>query len=810
MLRNYIKIAFRSLFKQKLYSFINVFGLALGIACCLLIMLFVRDEWQYDRFHEKSERIYRAAVEEIYGEDEKFFNTVTPIVLAQTLQENFPEISQSTRIGVMNSLVKRGEDAFTERIHIVDADFHEMFDFPIIQGNLGTDPSSVLLTPAIAEKYFGERNPVGQPLAIRVGNDFQDFIVSGIISAPPTYSSIQHEMIIPFAVNSKNIWSERALRSYFNVAVETYLLFPENYEIASITPKIEPMMRQQLGERYQANSYQIHFQPMSDIHLNNAYPAGIEATSDPAYAYILSIIALLVFLIACFNFMTLSLGRSTERAREVGIRKTVGAARLQLMGQFWGETILLSSLAMIIGYGIAQLLLPLFNDLSGKVLTLSIDPTILLAMFLLIILVGMIAGSYPAMVLSAFRPVEVLRGQISTSSSQKQSWFSAASVQKGVVVFQFALSVLLIICTLGISSQLKFLQQKNLGFEKEQVVIIPTNLPRDEGHPLIERFRNEISGHSAISGIASSVFALGEGWMTIGYDADDGSYRGFQMNQVSPEFLEVMNMEMAAGRFFSRDISSDAQSAIVINEALAKAYGWDDPIGKQLPGKFETHEVIGVVKDFNFQSLHSRVNPLVLVLQPRIIMAGASDVGIMVSPNPKMALRIKPGDFSATLDLLKSTWAKVAPNLDFDFYFLDETLNRQYRQEVRLGSIVTSAAMFAILIACLGLFGLATLSAVRRTKEIGVRKVLGASVSGIARMIIADFLKLIVAAVVLAIPAAYYIIDQWLQSFAYRVDIGSSIFILAALISLLIAIFTVGFQAVKAALMDPVKSLRYE
>ena len=617
----------------------------------------------------------------------------------------------------------------------------------------------------------------------------------------PRLYGIRFDMLIPFA-NSHAVWSERAHLSPFNVAVETYLQLPAGHGAADLAAKTPEMIRRLLGERYREGIYLLHFQPLTDIHLNTAYPAGLEPISDPAYSYLLAIVALLVFLIACINFTSLTLGRAGERAREVGVRKVVGAGRGQLIRQFWGETVLLSCFALLLGVLLAGSFLPTFNTLTGKSLALRFDAIFLGSMLLLMLLTGLVAGSYPAIFLSGFRPVEVLKGRIHIGPG--------GLFRRSLTVVQFALSVFLIICTLSIAGQLHYLQNKNLGFDKSQVLILPTGLPPQEGLPLYERLRNSLAGHQAVAGIGASAFALGEGWMTIGYDADDGTYRNFRLNVITPEFLETVGVELAMGRNFSTEIPSDVREGIIINQALADEYGWQAPLGERLPGEFPPHQVIGVVKDFNFESLHSKVEPLVLVLDRQTIFAGASDVSLPTGPEPEIAVRIRAGEMTAALALIKDTWEQIAPGLPFSFTFLDETLNRQYRQEERLGSIVTAAAVFAVLIACLGLFGLAMLAAIRRTKEVGVRKVLGASVADIALLIARDFIKLVLLAILLAVPLAYLAVSYWLEGFAYRKMPGPEVFLLAGLLALGVALLTVSFQAVKAGLTDPARSLRYE
>ena len=801
MLTHYIKIAIRSLLKNRIYSFINLFGLAVGIACCLLIILFVRDEWSYDDFHPDAERIYRVAVEENYGEGQRFFNAVTPFPVGPLLRDTYPEFETFVRVAMIRNLVQREEKAFTERIHLIDPAFFTMFNFPLLQGKATTDLNSVIVTEAMAEKYFSGENPIGKSISIQLANSPKTFVVAGIAQNPPSNTSIRFDFLISLE-NGNSIWSDRQRRSFTNVIPETYIRLSQGFDVAELSAKLPALFKKKWGERFQEGMYNLHFQPLLDIHLNTDYPAGIEPISDPAYSYILGAIALLVLLIACINFVTLTLGRSAERAREVGVRKVVGAGRPQLIRQFWGETVLLSFAALLLGVVVAEFALPGFNDLAGKTLALQFDGMLIFFMAGLMLFIGLLAGSYPAVFLSRFHPVAVLKGTLRIGS--------ANLLRQGLTVFQFALSVFLIVCTLGMAKQLTYLQQKNLGFDREQVVVIPTGLPSAEGVSLFKRFRNELATHNVIADVTASAFAFGEGWASIGYGADDGAYRDFNLNMVQPGYLKAMGMELIAGRGFSDDISADATEAFIINEAFAAEFGLENPIGQQVPGSRFPHKIIGVVKDFNYRSLHSPVTPLALVIDPRPVFQNCNDVSFSVSPSPKIAVRIKPGNIPVAMDLIKQTWENTAPGLEFDYAFLDEALDRQYRQEEHLSAIVQHATVFAILIACLGLFGLAALVVSRRTKEIGVRKVLGASVPGITMLIAKDFIKLVLIAIIVSAPAAYFALREWLQEFAYRASIGPGVFLLAGLMALGIALLTVSFQAIKAGLMNPVESLRYE
>jgi putative ABC transport system permease protein len=806
MFRNYIKIALRILRKDKVHTAINISGLAIGLACCLLIMLFVRHEWSYDAFHDNADRIYRAWGKEDYGENEEFFYSITPIVLGPTLEEMFPEVEAMVRLTSLTDLVQRGEKAFTENVHLVDPDFFGVFSFALARGDAAqvlAQPNNVVLTPEVASRYFGEADPIGMELSIRIGGVFQEFVVTGIAEEPPTASSIHFDMVVPFSV-SNQIYSETARQSWTNIYVETYVLLRDGTTGPALEAKLPTMLQQVLGERYGTYEHSIGLQPITDIHLNPDFPVGLEPTSDPAYSYILGAIAVFVLLIACINFTTLSIGRSMDRAREVGVRKVIGANRRQLMGQFWGEALLVTALALIVGIAVAAAALPLFNALSGRDLVLNFDVGTLLTVIALLAVIGLAAGSYPAVVLSGFLPVDVLKGKVRMRGDR--NW-----VLRTLVVVQFMLSIVLIAATLITSGQLDHIQNVNLGFDRDRVVVIPTGVPVEEGLQLTERFRNELAGHDAIAGVTASAFPLDSAWGNAGYTDDNGAYRTFYFNFVDHDFVETMGMVIVSGRDFSRDVPADGRRALLVNESLVASYGWTDPIGQRLPGRnFPDHEIVGVVGDFNYQSLRNAVEPAVLVLDPAVLQAGIENVNVESSTRREIAVRLGPGEIREALDLLNRTWTAVAPNQEYDFYFLDAAVESQYRQDEQLGQTVGIASLLAIVIACMGLFGLAALAVVRRTKEIGVRRVLGASVPGLVALLSKDFAKLVLAAFLVAVPVTYFAMDAWLQDFAYRIDITWRFFLPAGLAAMVVALLTVSYQAIKAALGDPIKRLRYE
>lgn len=805
MWKNYLTTTLRHLRRHAGYALLNVFGLSIGVAACLLIGLFVVDEWSYDRFHERSGDLYRAWVHERYSDDEEFVNTVTPFVLADALRTTFPDVEAAVRVAPLSARVQRGDGSLPERITWADASFFETFSFPLVQGLSAealSTPRSIVLTETMARKYFGGRPALGKTLSVQLGDAFQDFTVTGVAADPPTASSIKFDFVVPYAA-AEDLYSERARQSWFMVLAETYVLLTPDADLDALTAKLDAIGRLALGDRYAPGVYTVGLQPMPEIHLDTSFPAGLAPISDPLYAYILAGIALLILVVACINFMTLATGRSASRSREVGVRKAVGAHRSQLMAQFWGEAVLLSTVSLLVGLILALLFLPYFNDLAGRELAFRASTPGVLLLIALALGVGLVAGSYPAVVLSRFRPTEVLKG---TPRLRSRS-----VIQRGLTVLQFALSTGLIIVTLGMSQQLDFLRSTPLGFDKEHIVILPSTLAIEPGLDVGDRMRQALASEPQVVDVAAASFPMGTGWSRAGFDDDAGRYREFIFNVVSPEYLDVHRIPVVAGRGFDREQPSDARRALVVNEALVRAYGWDNPIGQRLPGPaFPDHEIIGVVADFTHQSLRTEVEPLVLALTPDLVLPGVSNMDSGSSPSPELMIRVRGSDLPATMARLEAAWAALMPDTPFAYQFLDEAVDSQYRQEERLGRITRVGAALSIVIACLGLLGLATLTVVRRTKEIGIRKALGASTPSIAWLLTKEFALLVAVAFALAVPLAFASLQRWLTDFAYHAELGPGLVVLAAALTLGMALLPIGYQAIKASMTNPVHALRYE
>jgi len=608
-------------------------------------------------------------------------------------------------------------------------------------------------------------------------------------------------MLISYS-NAKLVFSPRMLQNWFNIFNETYMLIGKNVNAADIEKKFPSMMKQQLGEDYGKEEFNLYLQPITDIHLNTSLPAGIQPTSDPKYAYILATIGILILLIACINFITLSVGRSTSRALEVGVRKALGAERKDLIQQFWGEALLTTLMSVVLGLAIALFLVPPFNQLIERNLSFHVDILFITFCVLLIVVIGLIAGIYPAIILSGFNPVEVLKGKLNLKDN-------AGFFRKGLIVGQFGVSIVMIICTIVIGQQMHCLQTKDLGYNKDQVIIVPTNKGRKEGFALAQLYKNELQKHSEVLNVSTAAYSFAETpWATLGFKDDKNIYRSFRFNQVDPYFVDAMKIKMVQGRSFQPNNTVDFNNSAIVNEALVKEFGLKDPVGKKF-GSY-TQTIIGVMKDFNYESLHTAVQPLVLALNGDTMFRQSSDVSFAISPQPRISVRLKPGNVSDQINMLKKAWKKVAPNQDFEYHFLDETLAASYKQEQKMSVIVQLASMLSIFIACMGLFGLATLTVTRRTKEIGIRKVLGANVGAIVKLLSGDFVVLVIIASLVAFPVAWWTLQDWLSDFAYSINISWWVFIAAAFTTIIIALVTVSVQTIKAALANPVKSLRTE
>ncbi len=802
MFRNYIKIASRNLLKQKVYSFINIFGLAIAIAFCILIFLFVRDEVIHDSFHQKADRLYRVNILSKNEDGSMSPHAMTPPPLGPAFQEEFPEIVNMARFKKIGSVVNYQGQPSRESITLADPDFFKMFSFPLLRGDpqaVFEDRNSVVLREEVAKRYFGDEDPMGKVLSIKLGSRFFDFTVAGVARDIPQNSSITFDLLVSFD-RIKDYTPERLLNQWTGFTTLTFVQLQRGTLATEVENKFPSFIQKHLGaviKKYRGgdlSAYQFDLQPIRKIYLNTQVRSSYVAGSNPLYSTILAGIALLILIIAAINYMNLAIARSASRLREIGVRKVLGADRKKLMNQFFGESLFFSFISLCMGIALAELFLPAFNNFTSKKLAIGYfsDWTTLTSIVSLMFIVGLISGSYPALFLSGFRPVEVLRSHLKLGGKSKFS--------RGLVVVQFTLSIFLIISTLIMTHQLHYLKNRDLGIRGEQVVIIPTQ-GSPQGSQLVDRFRNELAAYNNVISLAGSNELLGNDRT---YAESVVSYQEARIFAhyffISFDFLKTIGLEIVEGRDFAREFTSDPKESVIVNEMLVRELGWDLAVGKQIKtfmGRKEPLTVVGVTKDFHFESLRTQIKPAIFYIEPR-------------NQQEFIYVKIGPDDIPATLGLLEGTWKKNAPNFPFMYSFLDEEFHKLYRMEERWQRIIRNTSIFAILISCLGLFGLTALAIARRTKEIGIRKVLGASVAGLTRMVSMDFLKLVVFANFIAWPLAYYAMSRWLRGFAFRIDIKFGVFLLAAVLAAAIALLTVGLQAVKAAVANPVESLRYE
>ncbi|MCI0692122.1 ABC transporter permease [candidate division KSB1 bacterium] len=789
MFKNYLKIAARSLIKNKVYSLINISGLAAGIACCLIIFLYVQDELGYDKFHKNSKNIYRV----LSAEPGKPISARTPFRLGPTLQQEFPEINRTARITWPWPEVVSYEDKnFNQNVICTDSTFFEVFSFALIKGNpreVLNKPNHVVITEEAARKYFGAEDPIGKTVLF---NREHEFVVGGIVENVPRHSHFQFDMLAPIPFMRNKFGS--ALDQWDFEEFFTYLLLSEKSSRSDLENKFSGFIEKHIGQERPAG-LMFPLQPLHHIRLYSSHLAwDITVHGDIAYIYTFSAIAIFVLLIASVNYMNLSTARSTKRAKEVGLRKVVGANRRQLVRQFLGESLLLAFLSLILAIGLVEILLPLFNNILGKSLAIRYSQNLpfLSGLVITTILVGVISGSFPAFFLSAFRPAEVLKSKLKSDKT--------AILRKGLVTLQFTISISLIVCSIAVYRQLHFLKTKDLEFDKEHLIV--ANMPDSENErSTYLALKNDLLQHPDITGVsAASSVPPHKYHYTGAHAADDSNKTSLTMKffAVDHNFIETLEMKMVSGRTFSADYATDEKGAIVINEAAVRELGWETPVGKRLKVNWNDRvgTVIGVVKDFHFKSLHDKIEPTVFTVDFNQLW--------------QIVVRIRPQNIPNTLNDIKLQWKKYDPVTPFDFSFVDQNFAQQYRAEQKMGSALGYFTFLAILIACLGIFGLASFSAENRTKEIGIRKILGASVAGIVNLLSKDFVKNVLLANCIAWPLAYFAMNKWLENFAYRIDVGWPMFALAGGAALLIALLTVSTQAIKAALANPVEALRYE
>jgi len=802
MIRNYLLIALRNIFRQKGYSLINISGLAIGIVSCLLIVIYIVDEFSYDRFHAKGDRIYRLVFDYTSPNGETFSHAVGPYRLADELESRYPEIEEAARISYPSPLTFRYEEIeFTEdNAMMADSNIFKIFSFDMLRGDPASslrEPFTCVITDEVAEKFFGEVDPLDKSLVLSIPGGEAQLRITGVYKRYPNNSHIKPDMLVSMST-AEYIYNDRQKLNWGEGTVAYYLLLPENQSKESLEAKF-PDLIEEVWEEGASDNIRYWLQPLNDTHLKSRLRYDFEPPGNLTTVYVFSVIALFILIIATINYMNLATARSIRRAREVGLRKLVGGQRRQLIGQFLAESLSVVIISMVLALILAQLLLPYFNTLSGKTLDqdILIQWKVLLLILIATILIGVLAGSYPSFVLSSFSPARVLFGKPSAKKG-------GLNIRKILVVLQFSISIALIISTLVVYSQWKHLSKKELGINPEQVVIIPR--PPNA----YETFKQEVLKNPEVISVTCSNKKPTDGLTSnLGYKAEglpEDAEKSIKIVTVDFDFFETLENRIVAGRSFSEEYGTDSVSTFILNETAVRDIGWEDPIGKW----FETSTldpatdnwktrrgiVVGVAEDFHFESVHNTIQPVCFFVDKFWVSW--------------MSVKIGSGDIPGTIAFLESEYMKVNPENSFDYSFYQEEIDSLYSEERSFLRLFIIFSILAIMIASLGILGLASFSAEQRTREIGVRKVAGSSVGGIIRLISKEFLILVLGANLVAWPVAWYFMRNWLMDFPYRINMGIPLFLLAGLLAVLLAMVTVFYQGWRAANMNPSEALRYE
>jgi putative ABC transport system permease protein len=796
MFKNYLKIAIRNIKRYKGYSSINIAGLAIGMTCCIFIFLYVNHELSYDRYHIDYQRVFRVAEDIQTKTANRIYAPISPPA-APALKENFPQVEYAGRLYKLEAgLVKYEDKTFYEtNRYLADQDILHIFTIPFLKGNPAealVRPQTLAITERMAVKYFGTDDPIGKTLKI----NNQDYEITGVVGNPPSNTHWKYDFII----SMKKYENSRLMKNWHMTTTYTYIKLAPDVDAKGFEERLRHIAHQYAGEQLKSWGvvYRFFLQPIADIHLHSHLRYEIEPPGNPQMITIFSTVGILVLLIACINFINLATARSTTRAREVGLRKVVGGKRKQLIAQFVGESFVVALFSLLMAIWLAGLIMPSFNHLLGTNFDPSslYQPPVIAVMLVLIFFIGLGAGLYPAFILSGFKPVSVLKASFSTGSTK-------SVLRRILVILQFSISIILIISTIGVHKQLNFMKHQYLGFDKEQKLVIPF-----KGLIRIEKTYNMIKDtylkHPHILNTAVSSHVPGEGVFNFSIripGEEDDKIQSMFFIYFEPDFIPNYNIKMIAGRSFNKEMRTDEGKTCLINRAALKAFGWRSPeqaLDRILLSGDGGREIriIGVTENFHYRGLQHEVEPLVMGWRPGMLSV--------------MTLTVNTGNLGEILAFAKKTWKTLFPGFPFEYYFLDESFNNQYLSEERTSRLFGIFAFLGQLIACLGLLGLAAFTTRQRIKEIGVRKVLGASVPGITALISKEFVKWVILANIIAWPAAYYAVNKWLQNFAYRTTLGIGVFIISGLIALFIAVVTVSYQSIKAAAANPVETLRYE
>jgi len=800
MFKNYLKIAVRNLTRNKVYSFINIAGLSLGLACSMLIILYVKDEVSYDRFHAGVDQVYRITNQSFdKKENKERKDGNTGYLQGPRFTANIPGIKSFVRVQSRSADFKKGTDVTSHDLLYVDSNFFSMFTFPLIEGNPKTclkEPHSAVLSEDEAKKQFGTANAVGKTLLIKDEDEFIPYTVTGVAKKCPQNSSIKFEILLPIKESEEDAQNSE---NWFNFFLNTFIVLSPNTSIQTVEAQMKKFydadtkdaitaLTAKFGPEVADWKAEYKLQPFLDMHLSKELPPqnGLSDASNPVYSYILSGIAIFILLIASINFVNLTIARSVRRAKEIGIRKVVGGERKQLIMQFLGESFLLCLFAFLLAILIVQLALPVFNDLSNKALALSylFDVKLVAGYILLFLLTGLLAGFYPALVLSGYNPVQTLYSRFNLSGKNY--------LQKSLVVLQFSLASFLIIATFTIYAQFNYLTTEKLGYDDSNLVTVHKwGMKRDDA----TLFKTELLKNPNIVDVAPK---NGGSWGTVAKVNTDSTIQ-FAYETVDESYLPMMKIPLVQGRNFSKNFPSDSSHSVLVNETFVKQAGWKNPLGQRVNFWYnnETYTVIGVVKDYHYESLSQEIKPQLFT------MKAGNDYGMAF-------IKIKPGSETASLKYVEQIFKKLFPVSPYSYTFKADENYKNYEAESKWKQIMLFSAILTIFISCIGLFGLSVLSAEKRTKEIGIRKVLGASVNNVVTILSKDFVKLVIIALLIAVPLAWIAVNKWLENYPYRINLSWQMFVIPGALVIFIALATVSFQAIRAAIANPAKSLRTE
>lgn len=811
MWKNYLKVGWRNILRNGFYSSINVAGLALGLGFSYLTFLYVMGEHNYDRFHSKSEQIVRVVESTIQVEtgQQKSNSSVTAIPLGPQLQQDFPEIELFTRFGSWSTSVKVGDDVFKETVTVADKAFFQIFDFNVLLGSdkLFVNPAEVVLSEKSSHTFFGNEDAVGRDLLIDMGDTLQLFTVAAVVDNHDNESSQHFDIIIPFE-NFKRIVGEDVYNSPNYGLVETFLLLRDNSQRASLQEKINHLFLTKSKENKEPSTLVAHLQPLTAMRLDDAWPAGISKVGNPTYVYVLTCVGALILFMACVNFVSLTTGHTFSRMKEVGVRKVMGAIRGQIRNQLMMEALLLCVVGAMVGMMLVYLVIPLFNQLINSTIHFSLEMTPLLFIILLVLIIVVVAGGIPSRLLVTLQPVQALKSKAMNSGR--------GNAMHAFVVIQFTLSLALIIGTFVMNRQMNYIYEKNLGFDKERLFQVSLNNPKSkkEAWRLANLYRSQASNAARLLDVTAQMNDYEEPWTRLSFTQETGDPEELYFNMVDPNYLNAMGLELVKGKWFDSNQHPERSKQIVVNEALVKHFQWEDPLAQQIPGKnFESqHEIIGVVKDYHFSSLHNKIEPLILALDDGAIGDGVTGLTTYRWPPMYNSLTVKigPGEIQPAIKEIESLWREVNGDAPFEGAFVDQSLDAQYANEQRWKRIINYSSLFAYVIATLGLIGLVRLLLQRKMKEIGIRRVLGSDFGNLLIHFSKGFVILVIVAVLMAWPAAWWAGEQWLQSFTYRIVLSPLPFVVGTVAVCLGIFLVVGILTWIAAQTRPVEVLKNE